>query len=72
MCDVAYALLADRVYTAAVADRAAMIVAKALGAEVDVPDPDAALADFDAALRAEPKVVDPEQDVMLRGLGLRR
>lgn len=55
-----------------VADRQALIVAKALGADVEIPNVDAVLADFHEALNAEPKAVDRDQDLMLRGLGLRR
>lgn len=72
ICDVAYALLVERVFAETVADRQALIVARALGAEVEIPDVDVVLADFHEALNAEPKAVDRDQDLMLRGLGLRR
>lgn len=53
-------------------DRMVTAVLRAAGAEVEIPDPEQAMATFDEALIAEPETVDTEQDVMLRGLGLKR
>jgi hypothetical protein len=54
-------LLADRVRAAVLADRTAMGLAAAFSeGEVELPDPDEAVARFDAALESD---AGPEQDM---------
>lgn len=67
---MAYTLLTDRLEARALAACTGAIVAQALGAEVEVPDPDQVRAEFDAALAAEPVAVDSDQRVLLSALGL--
>ncbi len=48
------------------------ILARAQGADAEVPDPERIRADFDAALAAEPEsVADPEKFAFLQAMGLR-
>lgn len=68
---MAYALLYDRVEARLYNERLIAATLAAAGGRGDIPDADQALAEFEAALAAEPKIVDTEQDHMLRGLGLR-
>jgi hypothetical protein len=69
---VAYTLLTDRLETRALAAYTVAGIARALGAEVAVPDPDQVRVDFDTALAAEPADVaaDSDQRVLLSALGL--
>ena len=70
LCSVAYALLAERVERRALAAYTVAGVAQALGADVELPDPDRWRSELDTALAAEPKTVDSDQDVLLSALGL--
>ena len=58
MCDLAHALLSERVERVALADRAALLTAAAVNGakEYEPVDVDARLAEFDAWLCAEPSV----------------
>jgi hypothetical protein len=49
----------------------AAMMAAAVGAQVEMPDETEIRAEFDAALRAEPKRESPERLALMRGLGLR-
>lgn len=66
-----YVVLVDRLEQRVLAERMVCAVLKAAGADVDLPDLESAREEFDAALVAEPERVDPEREVLLRGLGLR-
>lgn len=70
-------LLADRVRAAVLADRTAMgLAAEFSEGEVELPDPDEAVARFDAALESDDsgpeEDVDPETRDLLIAFGLRR
>jgi hypothetical protein len=67
---VAYTLLVDRLERRALAAYTVAGIAKALGGEGEMPDPDRMRADFDTALAAEPVQVDPDRRLMLNALGL--
>jgi len=69
VCDVAYLLITERITAQVLSDRQGLIVAQALGAEVTLPDLEEELARFDAALAAEPAVVD-DKTRMARYLGV--
>lgn len=50
----------------------AALVARAMGSEVEIPDPTQLRDANDAALRAQPKEeTDPDKSVLLQALGLR-
>jgi hypothetical protein len=67
---VAYTLLADRVDAYSLAGYTAAAVGRALGYGGDIPDPDKARAEFDAALAAAPVLLDSDQHVLLSAIGL--
>lgn len=71
MCDVVYALLLERIQQRVAADRQVAAVFMAAGAKkVELPTYEAARADFDRALFADPTVTD-DRDELLRALGVR-
>lgn len=70
-CAYVYALHLDTLDRAVTADRTAAVIAVAMGAEGEIPDPDAARARFDEWLASEPERADPVQEMKLRALGLR-
>jgi hypothetical protein len=66
-------LLAERVERQVLCDRQVVaILAAGSGKRLDLPEVDDALERLDAALVAEPQRVEPEQDELLRALGVGR
>ena len=72
VCALVYMLLVERLDAYQVAAFTAACVAAAMGGgEVEAPDPDEMRAQFDEALCAEPRQVDPRAAAVRRVLGLR-
>lgn len=67
---MAYTLLVDRLERRALAQYTVAGIAKALGGDGEMPDPDQIRADFDTALAAAPVQVDPDRRLLLTALGL--
>lgn len=73
LCAVVYAMWVERWDAQTNAVLTAALVARAMGADVQIPDPVQLREANDAALRAEPKgeETDPDRLVLLQALGLR-
>lgn len=73
VCDVAYALLVERLERQVLADRQVIASFMAAGAKgLHMPDVNESLAELDAALAAEPDPVVSGREVLEEALGLRR
>jgi hypothetical protein len=72
ICAVSYVLMLDMLERQAVAIIQAAAMARALGAQVDVPSWFELREQFDDALAAEPKRVNTKDLVMLQAIGLRQ
>jgi hypothetical protein len=68
---VVYALHLERIESQVNAERQVVATFMAAGAKgLTLPTFDAARADFDAALTAEPKVIDRDRQELLEALGV--
>jgi hypothetical protein len=71
VCAVAYVLMLEELYRQIAVHTQAALFARAMGNDVDVPDPYAARARFDELLRADPDTTpSSRRGVLLEAFGL--